>query len=96
MSEVYKKFTAQDMAIIPFNAHKQYDFGSTTYASNKITWFTSSWVSESVSLYTSSSAYYGSDTKNVVKYRQLENGFYKKYKRDVSNKLGLAFINLLA
>lgn len=88
MSEVYKKFTAQDMAIIPFNAHKQYDFGSTTYASNKITWFTSSWVSESVSLYTSSSAYYGGDTKNVVKYRQLERGFYKNYKRDISNKLG--------
>ena len=88
MSEVYKKFTAQDKAVVPFNAHKQYDFGSTTFASNKITWFTSSWTSESVSLYTSSSAYYGGDTKNVVKYRQLENSFYKNYKRDISNKMG--------
>ena len=88
MSEVYKKFTAQDSAIIPFNAHKQYDFGTTTFAANKITWYSSSWTSESVSRYTSASAPYGGDTKNVVKYRQLENSFYKNYKRDISNKLG--------
>ena len=88
MSEVYKKFTAQDSAIIPFNAHKQYDFGISTFAANKITWYSSSWTSESVSLYTTSSGPYGSDTKNVVRYRQLENGFYKNYKRDISNKLG--------
>ena len=88
MSEVYKKFTAQDMAIIPFNAHKQYDFASASAATNKVKYYATQWVSESVSLYTSSSAYYGSDTKNVVKYRQLENSFYKNYKRDISNKLG--------
>ena len=77
MSEVYKKFTAQDMAIIPFNAHKQYDFASASAATNKVKYYATQWVSESVSLYTSSSAYYGGDTKNVVKYRQLENSFYK-------------------
>ena len=28
MSTVYKKFTPQDYAIVPFNAHKQYNFVS--------------------------------------------------------------------
>jgi len=88
MSEVYKKFTAQDKAVIPFNAHKQYDFNSSSAATNKIKYYATEWVSESVSLYTSSSAYYGGDTKNVVKYRQLGNSFYKNYKRDISTKLG--------
>ena len=88
MSEVYKKFTAQDLAIIPFNAHKQYDFTSASAAIDKVKYYSTQWVSESISLYTSSSAYYGGDTKNVVKYRQLDNSFYKNYKRDISNKLG--------
>ena len=88
MSEVYKKFTAQDSAIIPFNAHKQYDFTSASAATNKVKYYATEWVSESVSLYTSASGPYGGDTKNVVKYRQLENSFYKNYKRDINNKLG--------
>jgi len=88
MSEVYKKFTAQDMAIIPFNAHKQYDFTSGSAATNKVKYYSTQWVSESVSLYTTASGVYGGDTKNVVKYRQLENSFYKNYKMDISNKLG--------
>ena len=28
MAYVYKQFTAQDKALIPFNAHKQYEFNS--------------------------------------------------------------------
>ena len=88
MSEVYKKFTAQDFAVIPFNAHKQYDFTSASAATNKIKYYATEWVSESISLYTSASGPYGGDTKNVVKYRQLDNSFYKNYKRDINNKLG--------
>ena len=88
MSEVYKKFTAQDFAVVPFNAHKQYDFTSASAATNKIKYYATEWVSESISLYTSASGPYGGDTKNVVKYRQLDNSFYKNYKRDINNKLG--------
>ena len=88
MSEVYKKFTAQDFAVIPFNAHKQYDFNSASAATNKVKYYSTQWVSESVSLYTTSSGPYGGDTKEVVKYRQLENSFYKNYKRDINNRLG--------
>ena len=85
---VYKQFSPKDYSVVPFNAHKQYDFTSASAATNKVKYYATQWVSESVSLYTSSSAYYGGDTKNVVKYRQLENSFYKNYKRDIINKLG--------
>ena len=52
---VYKKFTAQDKAIIPFNAHKQYNFNSESAALNQLTYFQTQWTSESISLYSSAS-----------------------------------------
>jgi len=88
MSEAYKKFTAQDIATVPFNAHKQYSFTSASAASHKITYFNTSWTSESISLYSSASAVYGGDTKNVIKYNQIDHLFYKNFKRDIGNKFG--------
>ena len=88
MSDVYKKFTAQDYAVIPFNAHKQYNFTTSSYSDNSISYFNTSWTSESVSLYTSTSAFYGGDTKNVVKYYQLNHLFYKNFKADNANRFG--------
>ena len=85
---VYKKFTAQDYAVVPFNAHKQYDFISASAASNQVTYFVTQWTSESISLYSSASAVYGGDTKNIVKYNQLDHLFYRNFKRDISNKFG--------
>ena len=37
---VYKPFKPQDYAVVPFNAHKQYDFTSASAAANKITYQT--------------------------------------------------------
>ena len=88
MSEVYKKFTAQDYSVVPFNAHKQYKFESQSAVDNKITWHNVSWTSESISLYTSASSIYGGDTKNVVKYNQIDHLFYKNFKKDISNRFG--------
>ena len=51
MSTVYKKFTPQDYAIVPFNAHKQYNFVSSSASSNSINHYTGSWTSESIDLY---------------------------------------------
>ena len=65
---VYKKFTANDVAVIPFNAHKQYTFDSASAASNKVTYFDTRWTSESLDLYSSKSA----DTINTLKYNQLD------------------------
>jgi len=85
---VYKKFTAQDYAVVPFNAHKQYDFTSASAASNSINYYSVSWTSESISLYSSASAVYGGDTINTIKYNQLDHLFYRNFKRDISNKFG--------
>ena len=70
---VYKKFTANDVAVIPFNAHKQYTFTSASAASNKVTYFSTRWTSESIDLYSSAST----DTFNTIKYNQLDHLYYK-------------------
>ena len=90
MSTVYKKLTAQDIAVVPFNAHKQYNFNSGSASSNSINHFSSRWTSESIDLYSSSSTDYGlpADSINAIKYRQLDHLFYKNFKRDISNRFG--------
>ena len=88
MGTVFKKFTAQDKAIIPFNAHKQYNFTSASAASNALTWFNATWTSESVSLYSSASAVYGGDTKNIIKYYQIDHLFYRNFKKTMGDKMG--------
>jgi len=81
---VYKKFTANDVAVIPFNAHKQYTFNSASAASNKVTYFSTRWTSESISLYSSAST----DTINTIKYNQLDHLYYKDFKNDSCNRFG--------
>tara|TARA_R110001592_G_scaffold121371_1_gene326884 strand:- start:71 stop:4228 length:4158 start_codon:yes stop_codon:yes gene_type:complete len=88
MSEAYKKFTAQDYAVVPFNAHKQYNFTSQSAEENQITWHSVSWTSESVSLYSSASSLYGGDTKNVIKYNQLDHLFYRNFKKSIFDRFG--------
>ena len=88
MSSVFKKFTAQDKALIPFNAHKQYNFDSSSTSTNSVTWVASSWTSESVSLYSSASTTYGGDTINLIKYQQLDHLFYRNFKTELGNKAG--------
>ena len=79
----FKKFTPQDYSIIPFNAHKQYNFTSASSATNSIRLFNSNFTSESISLYSSASSVYGGDTINNTKYNQIDNLFYRNF-----NKLG--------
>ncbi len=88
MSEAYKKFTAQDYAVVPFNAHKQYNFTSQSAEENQITWHSVSWTSESVSQYSTSSGAYGGDTKNVIKYNQLDHLFYRNFKKNIFDRFG--------
>ena len=88
MSEAYKKFTAQDYAVVPFNAHKQYNFNSQSAHENQLRFYNVSWTSESISQYSSASSAYGSDTIETVKYNQLDHLFYKNFKNDTFNRLG--------
>jgi hypothetical protein len=87
MAYVYKQFTAQDKALIPFNAHKQYDFSYTNLESNSIKWYSSKWTSESISNYSSGSA--SADVlANVIKYNQIDKLFYRDYFTKIADKLG--------
>ncbi len=74
----YKNISSQDYSVIPFNANKQYNFTSASSSPNQITYFSSSWTSESVDLYNSGN----------IKYSQIDHLFYKNYKTDVGNKFG--------
>ena len=78
---VYKKFTPQDYSIIPFNAHKQYNYTSASAASNSINYYNSKWTSESISRYSSASSAYGGDTINNIKYNQIDNLFYRNFNK---------------
>ena len=80
LSYIYKKFSAQDFATVPFNAHKQYNFTSASAASNQVIHYNTSYTSESISQYSSASSVYGGDSKNVIKYNQIDHLFYDRFK----------------
>ncbi len=84
----YKKFTAQDYAIVPFNAHKQYSFGSSSAASNRVTHYGTQWTSESISLYSTSSGPTGGDSINAIKYNQIDHLFYNNFLTNHANLFG--------
>jgi hypothetical protein len=87
MAYVYKQFTAQDKALIPFNAHKQYNFTSASAATNSIKFYSSRWTSESYDVYSSGSA--SADINaNVIKYNQIDKLYYRDYFSQLSQKLG--------
>jgi len=71
MSTVYKKFTPQDYAIVPFNAHKQYNFVSSSASSNSINHYTGKWTSESIDLH----------GPGAIKYSQIDNLFYRNFNK---------------
>ena len=71
MSTVYKKFTPQDYAIVPFNAHKQYNFVSSSASSNSINYYNTKWTSESIDLQTSDN----------IKYNQLDHLYYRNFNK---------------
>ena len=88
MATVYKKFTAQDKALVPFNAHKQYTFDSGSSATNKVTFFSSKWTSESISRYSSASTntLNAFDPINRIKYHQIDHLYYKNFLTDSANR----------
>ena len=81
ISYVYKRLTPQDSAVVPFYAHKQYNYISSSAASNSITHFDARWTSESVSLYSSESTSADGlfDSIENIKYNQIDHVFYRDY-----------------
>ena len=86
MAYVYKQFTAQDKALIPFNAHKQYDFNNVSALANSASYYSSRWTSESYDLYSGTGS--KSDIINVIKYNQIDKLYYRNYLSQIHDKLG--------
>lgn len=82
---VYKPFTPNNYSVVPFNAHKQYNFDFNSATVNKITFFKAKYNSNSIDTYLT-----GSDLseEDNVKYNQLNHLFYKKYKINPNDKFG--------
>ena len=82
-SYVYKRFSSLDTAITPFNAHKQYNFTSASAAEFSVNHYSSSYTSESVSIYSSASSNPLGvfDSINNIKYNQVDHLFYRNYKK---------------
>ena len=72
---VYKPFTPNNYSVVPFNAHKQYNFDFNSATVNKITFFNAQYNSGSIDTYLT-----GSDLseEDNVKYNQLNHLFYKR------------------
>ena len=95
MQSIYKKLTAQDIGQVPFNANKQYNIHSSSFASQSITNWESSdnytWSSASIESFSSGAkdgVYPSLDTEYSLKYFQLEHLFYKDFKLSLNEKLG--------
>ena len=86
MAYVYKQFTAQDQALIPFNAHKQYNFNSTEALSNSVTYYSGRFTSESYDIYSGNSS--SNDIINVIKYNQIDKLYYRDFLSQIHDKLG--------
>jgi|TARA_R110002074_G_scaffold279659_1_gene451108 hypothetical protein len=77
---VYKKLKASDIAVVPFNAHKQYDHNLKGYSdsTNHIYFITASWSQSAVDKYEAAN----------IGHTQLEHLFYEDYPSDLANKFG--------
>ena len=95
MQSIFKKFTAQDIGQVPFNANKQYNIHSSSFIAQSITnWEVSdnyTWSSASIESFSSGAkdgVYPSLDTEYSLKYFQLEHLFYKDFKLKLNEKLG--------
>ena len=92
MAYVFKQFTAQDKALIPFNSHKQYNFSSASASTNSISFYNARWTSESYDLYSGtaslSSSTGSNDSINIIKYNQIDKLYYRNYLSQIHDKLG--------
>ena len=81
---VYKKFTPQDKAYVPFNTQEQYEFDSGSAEVKKIKSFSAKYTSESFGKWSGNNG--ADDTINTLKYNQLDHLYYRDFKRDLTNR----------
>ena len=83
-SYVYKKFSSRDKAITPFNAHKQYNFISSSASTNRINHYNASYTSQPFDVFSGNSG--SDDTINTIKYNQIDHLFYRDHLKNYGNK----------
>ena len=74
----YKQFSPKDYAVVPFNAHKQYKFTSSSADLNQVKSFSAKWSPNSIDTF----------NEGNIKYQQIDHLFYKNYLTKRYNKLG--------
>ena len=81
---VFKSLSPDDVSRVPFNANKQFTFNSSSAATVGFTVERFEYTSSILDTFSSSST----DSKNIIKYYQLDHLFYKNNQLDIANKLG--------
>ena len=74
---IYKKFLTSDIASIPFTAHKEYTFTSSSAGPVSIIAETTQYTASALTTYSSAST----DNVNTIKYHQLNHLYYKIIKQ---------------
>ena len=80
---VYKKLKPSDVSITPFEAHKQYNYDSSSAGNNGITFNSTLWTSESKAHYSADNI--AGNFQNHRNYFQFDKVFYRDYITDNSN-----------
>ena len=91
MYSAYKKLTAQDIGQVPFNAHKQYSFNSSSFSQNSFEVYDTIYSSASLETFSTGAlngVYPKADTYNSLRYFQLDHLFYKDFKLNLNKRLG--------
>ena len=81
---IFKSLSPDDVSRVPFNANKLFRFTSSSAATAGFTTETFEYTSSILDTFSSAST----DTKNVIKYYQLDHLFYKNNQLDIANRLG--------
>ena len=81
---IFKSLSPDDVSRVPFNANKQFTFISSSASSSGFTIERFEYTSSILDTFSSGST----DSKNTVKYYQLDHLFYKNNKLDIANRLG--------
>ena len=81
---IYKSLGPDDISRIPFNANRLFRFSSASGVNVGVVIDTFENSTSALDTFSSTS----NDSKNTIKYYQLDHLFYKNYLRDISNRLG--------
>ena len=81
---IFKSLSPDDISRVPFNANKQFTFTSSSAGTIGFTTERFEYTSSILDTFSSAST----DSKNIIKYYQLDHLFYRNHRLDIANKFG--------